>query len=92
MICDLKHRIIELNSEAMFLGDSPNDETFDKALMGYAQQAGGLIVALYDYDKVIDVYKAMGMNHADAQEFFDFNTGDAYVGKFTPMFFYGLES
>jgi hypothetical protein len=58
---------------------------FDEAFIGVARQAGGLVVAVYDRDKCIEIL-ARDMGLEDAEEYFAFNTEDAYVGSNTPMF------
>lgn len=40
---------------------------------------------IYDYDKVIDILVAGGIDPEEAHEFADFNITDAYVGPQTPI-------
>lgn len=57
----------------------------DDAFIGVARQAGGLVVAVYDREKCVEIF-ARDMGLKDAEEYFAFNTECAYVGANTPMF------
>lgn len=60
---------------------------FEDALLGWAQRCGKPHVAIYDYDKCIEILMTRdGMTLEDAIEFFEFNTVGAWVGEGTPMF------
>lgn len=64
---------------------------FADALLGLALCAGteNKPVLVYDVEKCLDVLmKRDGMTYEDAQEFFSFNTEDAFVGELTPIFVY----
>jgi hypothetical protein len=43
-------------------------------------------VALYDYNKVIDILVSQGLSYEDAVDHFGFNIGGAWVGDYTPSF------
>ncbi len=59
---------------------------YDEAIVGIAIREGVEIV-VYDSDKVIRILRRRdGMSVADANEFFDFNIGGAWVGERTPLF------
>jgi len=48
--------------------------------------------AVYDQKKIIDLLMARdGMSEEEAEEFFDYNIGGAYVGKQTPVYVHRLE-
>ena len=56
------------------------------AFIGVGRQAG-VEVAVYDYDKCIDVLMERdGMSIEDAIEWMEYNVVPAYVGKGTPIF------
>jgi len=57
----------------------------DEAFIGVARQAAGLVVAVYDREKCVEIL-ARDMSVEDAEEYFAFNTECAYVGINTPMF------
>ena len=64
----------------------------DDALLGIVERKGSPPVALYDQRKCLAVFMERdGMSQEEAQEFFDFNVVDAYVGDRTPAFLYMLE-
>ena len=75
--------IAEEFPEALFLDPA---SMFDQAIIGIAQQAGGLQAVAYDVTKCIIAMIESGMTEEDAQEFFEYNTASAYVGKRTPVF------
>jgi hypothetical protein len=71
----------EINPE-MLLADG-----FEDALIGYVERFGQLPLALYDREKCIEVLmKRDGMNHQDAEEFFEYNVIGAWLGDNTPAF------
>lgn len=57
---------------------------FDEAIIGVVQVAGNYVVA-YSRSKCIDIL-AKEMEYGDAEEYFEFNVEDAYIGKNTPVF------
>ncbi len=70
--------IAELNPEAMMA------DGFDDALIGIDQVN---YVAVYDVDKCIEILvETSSMTFKEAEEFFEFNTLNAYVGEYTPRF------
>jgi hypothetical protein len=72
---------LELRDEQVLLADG-----FEEALVGVVQLFDKL-VAVYDREKCIEILQARdGMEHDEAEEFFEFNTQGAYVGEQTPGF------
>jgi hypothetical protein len=70
-----------INDEAMYC------DGFDDAIIGFVQGANYNTVALYDSAKCIEILMERdGMDLAEAEEFFEFNTLGAYVGENTPLF------
>ena len=57
---------------------------FDDAIMGIVRQFNNSFV-VYDYEKVIEILMC-NMSREDAEEYFEFNTLNAYVGEHTPRF------
>ena len=48
--------------------------------------------AVYDQKKIIDLLMTRdGMSEEEAEEFFDYNIGGAYVGEQTPVYVHRLE-
>lgn len=61
---------------------------FEKAFMGYVTQFNTTL-ACYNYQKCIGILmKRDGMSDADAFEYMEFNVTGAWVGKYTPCFFF----
>jgi hypothetical protein len=58
----------------------------DEAIIGVT--AGGDAVLVYDYDKLVDVFCAQGMDTDEAQEWVHFNIIGAYMGEGTPIIVY----
>jgi len=57
---------------------------FDDAYLGLVWRKGMEPVALYSYDKVISILMDQGMDELEAEEYFNFNVADAWVGDYTP--------
>ena len=77
----LVDKIADYNPEAL-LADG-----FDAALIGIMCRATKDPVALYDYEKCIEVLMDReGVDYAEAVEWFEFNTLGAWVGEHTPAF------
>jgi len=58
---------------------------FEAALIGIGQQFNREL-AIYDYDKCIEILMSDGMSFDDAIEYMDFNVTGAWVGDHTPVF------
>ncbi|HXA25616.1 MAG TPA: hypothetical protein VNW90_25335 [Acetobacteraceae bacterium] len=60
---------------------------FDDAILGVVEGCGRETVVCYDYGKCVQILmRDSKMDEAEAEEFLNFNTVGAYVGKETPMF------
>ena len=70
-------------SEMLFLG---NGGEFDEAFVGVCQQFGRPPIALYDRQKILDIFIAEGLTEEEAVAHFEFNIIGAWVGDFTPAF------
>jgi len=76
--------MVEKNqTEGLLLADG-----FEDAFIGAAMRFGWAEpVALYDYEKCIDILVTRdGMDRGEAEEFFDFNVIGAWVGDQTPIY------
>lgn len=79
----IREHLAELDIEVMLL--EPSD--MDAAILGLVERCGMEPVVCYDRNKVIAILMERdGMDEAEAEEFFDFNIGGAYMGESTPMF------
>lgn len=67
------------NPEALTL------DGFEAALVGYGRRCGQPSIAVYDYDKCIEVLMLQGMDYDAAVEHFEFNVVGAWMGEHTPM-------
>lgn len=74
------------------LGGAIVADGFDDALIGVAHRADGQTIAVYDYDRCVDVLvERDGMDYEGAVEFMEFNVVGAYVGTGTPLFVHVAE-
>lgn len=55
---------------------------FDVALMGVSADG----VAVYEVNEILRVLRENGMDHLEAEEWFDFNIAGAHVGEKTPIY------
>ena len=63
------------------------DISLESAIIGYTVNQHHAHVAVYSYQKCIEVLVARdGMTHEEADEFLQFNTLGAYVGENGPLF------
>ena len=59
---------------------------FDEACIGFAQRCGDEVVAVYSYDKIIEILMSRdGLDHEDAMEYASFNILGAWLGDQTPV-------
>lgn len=68
----------EANSKAIVFPD------LQDALIGIVQQQYRSL-ALYDYDKIVDIFMKDGMTYEEAVEFCEFNTVGTFAGEYTPI-------
>lgn len=64
----------------------------DDAILGIGGRCGQPSLVVYDVEKVIEILMTRdGMSYEEAQEFFDFNIGGAWVGELTPIWLHKPE-
>lgn len=56
----------------------------DDAIVGLVVDEGDRKRAVYDYAKLVEVFKAQGMGEEDALEWIDYNILGVYLGRQTP--------
>ena len=62
---------------------------FEDAFIGVAQRCGQPTLALYDYDKGVEVLMNRdGMDESEAEEWMSFNVLGAWAGDQTPLWFF----
>ena len=67
--------------ESVLLADG-----FDEAIIGVSQRMNEPLLAVYSYDKMIDVLiERDGLDWEEATEYLDFNVIGAWVGEKTPI-------
>ena len=65
---------------------------FDGALIGYSQRINEPMLAVYSWEKMVDIcVKRDGMNHDEAAEFVERNCVGGWVGETTPIVVIPLE-
>lgn len=57
----------------------------DAALLGFTNRMNSPLLAVYDYNKLVDVFVDDGMTYEDAVEWVDFNIVGAWLGEQTPI-------
>jgi hypothetical protein len=80
-------KIAEINPKAITL------EGLDKAVVGTALTVDDELPRLaYSVEKIVEILMNRdGMTRDEAQEFFDFNIFNAYMGEYNPSFIFDME-
>lgn len=79
----IRQTIADIDPELVMLDPA---EHYDHCVIGIASRIGQEDCVAYDMECVIDALVASGMDHDEAQEFFEFNIAGAYIGERTPIF------
>lgn len=67
-------------------------DEYINAFLGIGRQKGGSSCAVYDRDTCIDILMSdNNWEYEEAEEYFSFNTEDAYYGPNTPIFVETIE-
>lgn len=77
---DFLEELVELNPDALLADD------LEPALVGYTLNHHHAHVAVYDYDKCIQVLRSQGLDEEEADEYLSYNTLGAWVGENGPLF------
>lgn len=67
-------------------------DDLDEAIIGYSERCGEPPVVVYDRAKAVECLQKSGMSEYEAEDFFDFNIGGAWVGPRTPVFLVRVEN
>lgn len=79
--------LVERDGEEAILFDG-----LEGALVGIAQQYTGPVLAVYDYQRIIDILMTRdGLSWEDAIEHFGFNIADLWAGSGTPLIMVRVE-
>jgi hypothetical protein len=77
---EIKAHLADENPDAI-LWDGLED-----ALVGLARRCGQPVLAVYDYNKCVEVFMARdAMSHEDAVEWIEFNVVGGWLGPSTPI-------
>ena len=82
--------IDEKIDDVMFLVAPTDMAPFGEALIGIAEQYHRKPIAVYNRNKIIEIL-AKDMSYEEAEEYFDYNIFQAWVGEQTPMFVSHIE-
>lgn len=69
----------QIGESALLIDDA------DAALIGFTNRVNSPLLAVYDYDKLVDVFIDQGLSYEDAVEWVDYNIVGAWLGKQTPI-------
>jgi hypothetical protein len=59
---------------------------FDEAFIGYSQRINEPMLAVYSWEKMVDIcVKRDGMTYDEATEYIEYNCTGAWVGERTPI-------
>ena len=76
----IREELAALNPQAL-LADG-----LDDALIGWGMQATKMPVAIYNYDKCVEILINEGSSQDDAIEWMEYNVTNAWYGEGTPIF------
>ena len=66
---------------------------FDEAFIGTSQRINEPVLAVYSYDKLVDLLMTRdGMDDEQAMEFVEYNCVGAWIGERTPIIVRSLEN
>lgn len=75
------HEFLSELDESVVLMDG-----FDDAIIGFAERINTPLLAIYDWDKMVDILMTRdGMEYEEAVEYIAYNCMGAWVGDGTPM-------
>ena len=82
----LAEHFTEIDEDALLM------DGFDEACIGFSQRINEPILAVYSYEKMIEVLMTRdGMDAEEADEFIAFNCLGAWIGERTPIIVMPLE-
>lgn len=77
---EINDHLEELEESALLL------DGFDEALIGFSQRINEPLLAVYSWEKMVDVLvERDGIDYFEAVEYIDFNVIGAWVGERTPV-------
>jgi hypothetical protein len=78
---EVKAILAEENPQALFA------DGLEEACIGIARRCGQPSLAVYDYNKVVELFMADGMSYEEAVEWVEYNVVGAWMGDNTPVWF-----
>ncbi len=84
---------VQINEYLESIGESTLlADGFDEALIGFSQRINEPILAVYSYEKMVQVLMDNDdLSYEDAVEYIDFNVVGAWVGEQTPVIVMPIE-
>ena len=80
---EINDHLIEMDESTMLM------DGFDEALIGFAERINTPLLAVYDWNKMVDVLvERDGLEYEEAVEYISYNCAGAWVGDRTPMILY----
>jgi hypothetical protein len=79
---NMREALADLDEDLLFM----DPESFDEAIIGYIERANSPPVVCYNKDKVLEILMKDGMDWEEAEEYYNYNIVDAWVGERTPTF------
>lgn len=76
---DIREWLAETNEEALLL------DGFEKALIGIASRCSKPDLAVFSYEKILEILMEEGLSYEEAEEHISFNVAGAWAGEFTPL-------
>jgi hypothetical protein len=85
---------VQINEYLKSIGESALlADGFDEALIGFSQRMNEPMLAVYSYEKMVQVLMDNDdLSYDDAVEYVDFNVVGAWVGEQTPIIVMPLDS
>lgn len=76
---DIREWLAEFNEEALLL------DGFEDALIGIASRCSKPDLAVFSYEKILEILMQDGCSYEEAEEHISFNVTGAWAGEFTPL-------
>ena len=78
---EIQEMVISENPDAIFF------DGLEDALVGVCRRFGMPSVAMYDYEKCVEIFMADGGSYEEVVEYLEYNTLGTWAGDSTPAFF-----
>ena len=76
----INEQLLEMDESTLLM------DGFDEAFIGFSRRINEPVLAVYSYDKMVDVLvQRDGLDYDEAVEYIDYNCVGAWVGERTPI-------